>query len=71
MVVTSQRFTKLDDMIDELHELFDQWISEGVFSPDLDADTVQLFRLAVHEWIANLIQHADFKGNRPEVILDV
>ena len=71
MVVTSQRFTRLDDMIDELHSLFDQWISEGVFSPDLDADTVQLLRLAVHEWIANLIQHADFEGNKPEVILDV
>ena len=71
MVVTGQRFTKLDIMIDELHELFDQWISDGVFSSDLDADTVQLLRLAVHEWIANLIQHADFQGNQPEVILDI
>lgn len=71
MVVTSQRFTKLDNMIDELHDLFDQWMAEGVFPPDLDTNTVLLLRLAVHEWVANLVQHADFEGHEPEVIVDV
>jgi serine/threonine-protein kinase RsbW len=71
MVATSQRFTKLDDMIDELHSLFDQWSSDGIFSPDLEAHAVGLLRLSVHEWVANLIQHADFQGQDPEVILEV
>ena len=71
MVATSQRFTRLDRLIDDLHGLFDSWESEGVFSAEMDGETIQLFRLAVHEWVANLIQHADFEGRPPEVLLDV
>ena len=71
MVATSQRFTSLDNMIDELHKMFDQCESDGIFSEEMGEDTVQLLRLAVHEWIANLIQHADFKDRKPEVYLDL
>ncbi len=71
MIATSQRFTKLDNMIDELHSLFDRWSSDGVFSSELEEHAVALLRLSVHEWIANLIQHADFQGQDPEVILDI
>ena len=71
MEVTRQSFSRLDIVMDELHGLFDAWESEDALLSHLDADTIQLFRLAVHEWVANLVQHADFAGREPELILDV
>ena len=66
-----QRFSNLGSMIDEIHALFEYWENAGIFSPAFDADKVQLMKLAVHEWVANLIQHADFAGRIPDVKLDV
>ncbi len=71
MEITRQRFCRLDVVIDELHALFEEWEREDALLAHLDQQTVELLRLAVHEWIANLVQHADFAGRSPEVILDV
>lgn len=71
MEVTRQTFNHLDAVIDELHGLFDEWERDGAFLSHLDPDTMQLFRLAVHEWFANLVQYADFGGRKPVVTLDV
>jgi serine/threonine-protein kinase RsbW len=71
MEVTRQSFKQLDAVIDELHGLFDGWEREGALLSHLDPDTIQLFRLAVHEWVANLVQHADFGSRSPVVVLDV
>ncbi len=64
------RFVRLDSAIDELHELFDAWDAHGTLAPTLDADGASVLRLAVHEWIANLVQHAAFPDG-PEITLDV
>lgn len=71
MEVTRQQFQQLDAVIDELHGLFEVWAREDALLSHLDSDTIQLFRLAVHEWVANLVQHADFGGREPEIIMDV
>lgn len=71
MEVTRQQFQQLDAVIDELHGLFEVWEREDALLSHLDPDTIQLFRLAVHEWVANLVQHADFGGREPEIIMDV
>ena len=53
-------FTDLDRVTDQIHALFDGWVVAGAFSSVLCADGVEVLRLAVHEWVANLVQHAHF-----------
>jgi len=71
MEVTTQHFHGLDAIMDELHALFDTWESDGALHSHLDANTVQLLRLALHEWVANIVQHADFADNEPRVTLQI
>ena len=53
-------FTHLDGVVDRVHALFDGWAEAETFSPVLNADGIEVLRLAVHEWVANLVQHAAF-----------
>ncbi len=71
MEVTRQCFNELDGVIDDLHRTLDRWESNGAFPPELELDTIQLVKLAIHEWMANLVQHADFGDYKPEIILDI
>ena len=71
MEVTRQSFKELDGVIDDLHKTLDRWELDGAFTPDLEPDTIQLVKLAIHEWVANLVQHADFGDTKPEIILDI
>jgi len=71
MEITRQSFNRLEIVIDELHGMFEEWEREGALLSHLDPDTIQLFRLAVHEWVANLVQHADFAERNPIVVMDV
>lgn len=64
------RFTRLDRAIDEVHALFDAWAASGLLAPALDEDSASVLRLAVHEWVANLVQHAAFP-NGAEITLEV
>lgn len=60
-------FRDLDTIIDEVHGLFDGWETHLKTHESLTPDVVQLAKLAVHEWLANILQHADFKDRLPEV----
>lgn len=60
-------FINLDTLISELYTLFDQWEQEEYLDDDVKFRTFYLFRLATHEWLANLIQHANFQGERPQI----
>ena len=71
MELEKHRFSGLDTIIDRMHALFDEWEEQRTLHPPLDEDTLQQMRLAVHEWIANLVQHANFDTRPPEVVLDV
>ncbi len=65
-------FTDLDHVIDEVHALFDAWADAGTFRAVLGDDGLEVLRLAVHEWVANLVQHASFpSGPRIEMAVGV
>lgn len=68
---TTQRFNDLELAIDDTHALFEQWITEVDVTNDAASDTLCHARLVLHEWLANLVQHADFQGRTPEVSIRV
>lgn len=67
----THRFTDLDALIDQVHQLFLRWEQEQTFAPVIGQDTLCQLKLAVHEWVANLIQHASFHQDPPEVTITV
>ena len=71
MEPVSHPFDRLGTCIDELHALFDAWAAENPFAPALGAYGLEVMRLAVHEWVANLVQHADFGGRDGKIQLDL
>jgi serine/threonine-protein kinase RsbW len=71
MEPVSHRFDRLGTSIDELHALFDAWAQDNPFAPSLGAYGLEVMRLAVHEWVANLVQHASFGGREGLIQLDL
>lgn len=71
MTSERHRFNDLGSMIDEVHALFDTWENGGTRGCIGDL-TERMYRakLAVHEWLANLVQHAQFPEH-PEIVLEV
>ena len=69
--MSTHRFNDLYSVIDEIHALFDAWDDAGVFTPPLDCDGMIVLRLAVHEWVANLVQHAQFASGAPEITIEI
>ena len=69
--MTSERhhFDDLNTMIDEVHRLFETWAGGD---PQFNGGRERLHRakLAVHEWLANLVQHAQFP-DEPSISLEV
>src|SRR5690606_37107327 len=57
--------------IDEVHALFDAWVEDDVFAGVIDEAGLLVMKLAVHEWIANLVQHAVFRHGAPVVLVTV
>ena len=71
MEIVMQRFRDLDLIIDQVHEIFEQWIDDGSFSATPHPEMLEMLKLSVHEWMANIIQHAKFEDRQPEVVLDM
>jgi serine/threonine-protein kinase RsbW len=63
------RFRGLAGAVDELHASFDAWEQDGSLAGSLDHFGRQVLRLAAHEWLANLVQHAAFGRRRPDISL--
>lgn len=61
----------LDKIIDRLQELFDQWESQSIFPFAVRFELLHRARLVAHEWIAHLVQHADFEDRMPQIVLSV
>jgi serine/threonine-protein kinase RsbW len=66
-----RRFDDLGRVVDEVHALFDAWIADDAFAGVVGDFGLCVMKLAVHEWIANLIQHAAFSGRTPEIAFAV
>ena len=59
------QFRDLGTAVDELHGLFEEWEHSDSSLLPLDDFGLQVMKLAVHEWVANLVQHADFGDQMP------
>lgn len=56
------RYSDLDRVVDDVHATFDAWAAQDAFRSVLGDSGLDVLRLAVHEWVANLVQHASFPG---------
>jgi anti-sigma regulatory factor (Ser/Thr protein kinase) len=70
MSPTHRQYDDLHAVVDDVHALFDRLESDEGALP-LDAFSLQVMKLAVHEWIANLVQHADFGHITPNIRLAI
>ena len=55
------------DVVQTMHDLFDEWECDVV--EDADKQMWICARILVHEWVANLVQHADFAGRTPAITI--
>jgi serine/threonine-protein kinase RsbW len=67
----SFHFGDFETVVDRVHALFDSWERDETLQPPLDIPALHQLKLAVHEWLSNLIQHADFSDRTPEVELEI
>ena len=67
----SRRYDDIGSIVDDVHALFATFEESSEEHLPLDYFTTQVLKLAVHEWIANLVQHADFGGVKPRVRLSL
>lgn len=56
---------------DAVAALLERWAAEQALTPPLEPDGFELLRLAVHEWVANLVQHASFPETGPLLRLEL
>ncbi len=63
-------FEDLDTVIDRVHDMFEHWVGNGNRPPGITDDTLYRTKLAVHEWLANLVQHADFDARAPQIAIE-
>jgi serine/threonine-protein kinase RsbW len=64
-------FQDLHTVVDDLHGVFERWERSDTFLPPLDLFARDVMKLAIHEWVANLVQHADFGERTPLIELSV
>ena len=67
MSVLAKEYTDLDHALDEVREILDEWRTEQAEDAIPNDETVRYTQLVLHEWLANLLQHADFHGRPPLV----
>lgn len=63
----SYRTSSITDLIDLIHTRFDRPQDH----PPSTLESASLSKLLVHEWVANLVQHADFGDRSPEIRIHV
>lgn len=67
MSVLARKYTDLDRALDEVRILLQQW-SNGLDDGSAPhPETLRYTQLVLHEWIANLLQHAHFGPRTPTV----
>jgi anti-sigma regulatory factor (Ser/Thr protein kinase) len=64
-------FRNLEQVTDELHQLFEGWQHKPSLNKVLSPFAIEVLKLAVHEWVANLVQHGDFSDREPEISLQL
>lgn len=67
MFVLERQITDVAQAVDDIHALVDSLHTHSVARRTLDDVSIDVLKIAVHEWVANLIQHADFSERAPRV----
>lgn len=67
----THRFSDPDTLIDRVHAVFASLERENALPRWLDERTMHRLKLAIHEWLANLVQHANFNERRPDISITV
>jgi serine/threonine-protein kinase RsbW len=62
----TKKYTDLDRAIDEVRSLSDDWPA-ACRNGEIDDETLHCTCLVLHEWIANLHQHAQFQRVSPAI----
>ena len=62
-------FNDIDLVTEQVHGLFDGWVQSTPPDDSLKRYGLLVMKIAVHEWIANLVQHAAFKIQPPLIRL--
>lgn len=65
----THHFQDLDTLIEQVHSLFDTWEGDDVLLASFSLSTLYQVKIAVHEWLANLVQHANFEQDTTDVSL--
>ena len=60
-------FRNLDTIIDDVHQLFDALEKQLDDSGTLPIETLHTAKMAIHEWVANIVQHSEFDNGAPEI----
>jgi anti-sigma regulatory factor (Ser/Thr protein kinase) len=66
MKAFTKKYTDLDRAIDEVRSLSDEW-QAAQHNGSLDDETIHCACLVLHEWVANLHQHAQFGDASPTI----
>ena len=67
MTVLAREYTDLDRALDEVRSVLEEWVHEQDEAVTPSDESVRYTQLVLHEWIANLLQHADFAGRSPTI----
>ena len=67
MSIFTRKYTDLNRALDEVRSVLEKWSAAQKKGSAPKAETVRYTQLVLHEWIANLLQHADFRDRTPTV----
>lgn len=67
MPLLAREYTDLNRALDEVRRVIEAWLEDQDDASAPRPDTVRYTQLVLHEWIANLLQHADFHDRTPTV----
>ena len=73
MAALTQHYKNLERAIDEVRLLLERWSDQCMSTDDTmpDPQALRYAQLILHEWLANLLQHADFDGQTPDVSIHI
>lgn len=67
MTALSREYTNLNRALDEVRSALEEWAAGQEAATAPSDDMVHHTQLVLHEWIANLLQHASYGDRSPEL----
>jgi serine/threonine-protein kinase RsbW len=67
MSVLAREYSDLNHALDDVRAMLQEWCRQFDEASAPRPETIRYTQLVLHEWIANLLQHADFEDRCPNV----